>query len=161
MQNNDDHFYMGIALEQAKRAFAENEVPIGAIIVAEGKIVSSAYNQTQFRKSPIAHAETIAIENAARKLSRWRWRLEDTILYTTLEPCPMCAGAILLARIKRLVYALKDEKAGACGTVVNLLAQSQFNHQVEIVSGIREEESLNLLRNFFRVRRKKAKYKKK
>lgn len=139
--------YMKEALKQAKKAYALGEVPIGCVIVHEGKIIGRGYNRRNTDKNTLAHAEITAINKASKVIGDWR--LEECTLYVTLEPCPMCAGAILNARIPRVVYGAKDPKAGACGGVCDLFAMP-FNHHPEMVSGIREEECAGLLTDFFR-----------
>ncbi len=152
---NDDKFFMQEAIEQAKAAQDSNEVPIGAVIVKDGEIIARAHNLRETNQSATAHAEILAIQNACEKLGTWR--LEGATLYVTLEPCPMCAGAILMSRVDRVVYGANDPKAGCAGTFMNLLDDSRFNHQCEVVSGICEEECGNLLTTFFRGLRDKKK----
>jgi tRNA(adenine34) deaminase len=156
----DDAYYMGLALEEAKKAEQLQEVPIGAVIVKNGEIIAKAHNMRETEQRSIAHAEMLAIDEACKKLGTWR--LEDTTLYVTLEPCPMCAGAIVLSRIDRVVFGASDPKGGCAGTLMNLLQDERFNHQAEIVRGIREDECGKLLTNFFRnIRQKKKEMKKK
>lgn len=152
----DHHRYMGYALEEAEKAFICREVPVGAIVVYEGIVIGRGFNRREFLQNPIAHAEMLAIEEASHVLKSWR--LERTILYVTLEPCSMCAGAMVLARIEKLVFALQDPKTGACGSVFNLVEDARLNHQVQVVSGVRCQESLTLLRTFFSLQRKSPKY---
>lgn len=147
--------YMEFAIEEAKKARSIDEVPIGAIIVLDGKIIAKASNRRETEQNATAHAEIIAIQDACRKLGTWR--LENAELYVTLEPCPMCSGAIILSRIKKVVYGASDPKAGCAGTLMNLLADSRFNHQSEVVSGILAEECGELLSQFFRELRRKKK----
>lgn len=143
--------WMKFALQEAQRAFNENEVPVGAVIVHEGKIIGKGYNQIEKLQDPTAHAEMIAITAAANHLQSRR--LENCTLYVTLEPCPMCAGAIVLARIPTLVFGSHDSKAGACGTLYNLVEDNKLNHRVHVVSGVCDRESEELLKGFFgRVR---------
>lgn len=151
----NDGYYMGLAIEEAKKAAERGEVPIGAVIVRDGEVVGTGYNLRETGKNPLAHAEIIAIREASEAMKGWR--LIDTTLYVTLEPCPMCAGAIVQARIPRVVYGAMDPKAGCAGSLMNLLQEDRFNHQVELVHGIREEECANLLRDFFRTLREKRK----
>jgi len=139
--------WMRIALQEAKKAFEENEVPIGAIIVYEGKIIGKGYNQTEKLQDPTAHAEMIAITAAANYL-RSR-RLENCTLYVTLEPCPMCAGAIVNARIPTLVFGSYDPKAGACGTLYNLVEDRRLNHTLHVIGGVCDSDSEELLKGFF------------
>ena len=146
--------YMRLAIEEAKLAAARGEVPIAAILVVEDRIVAQAHNFRELWQDPTAHAEMIAIREAAIKLGTWR--LTATTLYVTLEPCTMCAGAIVLARIPRLVFAAPDPKAGACGSLFNITQDQRLNHRVEVVSGVLEPESQDLLQSFFRALREKA-----
>ncbi|GLY12929.1 tRNA adenosine(34) deaminase TadA [Pseudobacillus badius] len=158
MKKNDE-FYMSLAIEQAKKAEALGEVPIGAVIVVNGEVIASAYNLRETTQNAVTHAELLAIEKACQKTGSWR--LEQAELYVTLEPCPMCSGAILLSRIERVVYGAKDPKAGCAGTLMNLLEDSRFNHQAEVVSGVLEEKCGSMLTEFFRELRKKKKAAKK
>ena len=146
-----DQFWMCKALEAACQGAQVGEVPVGAVIIKDETVLSVAHNQREQTKDPTAHAELIAIRTAA--LATGDWRLTDTTLYVTLEPCPMCAGAILLARIPRVVYATSDPKSGAAGTLFNLLQDERLNHQVDIIEGVLAEESRRLLKSFFRERR--------
>jgi tRNA(adenine34) deaminase len=139
------------ALELARQAGKKGEVPVGAILVKDNTCVAAAHNLREQSGNPIAHAEMLVIQEASQKLGNWR--LTDTTLYITLEPCPMCAGAIVLARIPKVVYATADPKAGAAGTIYNILQDERLNHQVELVSGILAEESSTLLKSFFKNRR--------
>lgn len=150
-----DRFYMKEALKEARRAEELGEVPIGSVLVFEGEIVGRGHNRRESLKNPLAHGEILAIEEASRVLDRWR--LEDCTLYVTVEPCPMCAGAIVNARIKRLVIGAMDKKTGACGSVVNLLEEGLFNHDVEVEKGILEEECKTLIKDFFKELREKKK----
>ncbi|MBC8235876.1 tRNA adenosine(34) deaminase TadA [bacterium] len=149
---SSDEDFMREALKEAQKAFEEDEVPIGAVIVQNGEILAKAHNLREKLNDPTAHAELIAIRLAADRLNSWR--LLDTTVYVTVEPCPMCAGAIVLARVKRLVFGAADPKAGAAGTLMNLLDDVRLNHQVEIIGGVLEEESRKLLRTFFLQKRK-------
>lgn len=146
------HFYMSQALAEAERAREMGEVPIGAVVVVDGEIVARACNQKETLQDPTAHAEILAIKQAAEKLKRWR--LADATLYVTLEPCSMCAGAIVQARISTVVFGASDIKGGACGTCFNLLQSSLLNHQAEVVAGVMEEECSQILKSFFRELRK-------
>jgi tRNA(adenine34) deaminase len=148
----DEEFFMKRALEEAKLAFDKGEVPVGVVIVKDGEIIARAHNLKETLFDATAHAELLAIRQACEYLRNWR--LVGCELYTTLEPCPMCAGAIVLARIKKLVYGASDPKTGACGSVINLFQNEQFNHHVEVVAGVLAEESLNLLQPFFKALRK-------
>lgn len=156
--NSHDELFMKAAIEEAKRAEAIGEVPIGAVIVKDGEIISSAYNLRESEQRSIAHAELLAIDNACKELGTWR--LSDTTLYVTLEPCPMCAGAIVLSRVDRVVYGAKDPKGGCVGTIMNLLQEERFNHMAEVTSGVLEDECAALLSNFFKELREKKKKKK-
>ena len=144
----DDGKFMYKALLEAKKAYLKGEVPIGAIIVYEGAVIAKGHNQRERLKDPTAHAEMIAIREASRVLGGWR--LPGTTLYVTLEPCPMCAGAIINARIGRVVYGAMDPKAGAAGTLMNILEDERLNHRVKVTKGILEEECRNILQLFFR-----------
>ena len=152
---DQDKKYMKEALKQAKKAYALDETPIGCVIVYEGKIISRGYNRRNVDKNTLAHAELAAIKKASRKLGDWR--LEGCTMYVTLEPCPMCAGAIVQARITRVVIGCMNPKAGCAGSVLNLLQMDGFNHKVEIETGILEEECSQLMSGFFRELRKKKK----
>jgi tRNA(adenine34) deaminase len=156
---SQDEFYMNEAIIEAKKAAEAGEVPIGAIIVLNGDIIARAYNLRETEQSSIAHAEVLAINEACKKLGTWR--LEEAELYVTLEPCPMCAGAIMLSRIKRVVYGAADPKGGCAGTFMNLLQDERFNHQSEVATGILKEECGSLLSEFFRVLRERKKQQKK
>ncbi len=140
--------YMKQALREAEKAFEKGEAPVGAIIVKEGKIIASAHNLREKNLDPTAHAEILAIRKAAGKLGGWR--LSDCDIYVTLEPCAMCAGAIIQARISRVFFGADDPKAGAAGSVVNLFGEWRFNHRVEVKAGIMEEECSQILKDFFR-----------
>lgn len=139
---------MAEAIALAKKAAKKDEVPVGAVIVRDGRIIARAYNRRETRKNPLAHAEILAIEQAARRLGGWR--LSGCTLYVTLEPCPMCAGAIINARIRRLYFGAADPKAGAVGSVVDLLRMRAFNHTPEIYEGIMESQCRKLLTDFFK-----------
>ena len=152
---DQDKKYMKEALKQAKKAYALDETPIGCVIVYEGKIISRGYNRRNVDKNTLAHAELAAIKKASRKLGDWR--LEGCTMYVTLEPCPMCAGAIVQERITRVVIGCMNPKAGCAGSVLNLLQMDGFNHKVEIETGILEEECSQLMSGFFRELRKKKK----
>lgn len=150
-----DEKFMAMAIEEAYKAKKLNEVPIGAVIVQKNKVIAKGYNIRETSQLALSHAELIAIRDANQKLGSWR--LEDCTLYVTLEPCQMCAGAIVQARMKRVVFGASDPKAGCAGTLMNLLDDGRFNHQVEIESGILERQCSELLTNFFRALRKKNK----
>ena len=149
----DHQFYMREALNQAYRALEYGEVPIGAVLVKDNHIIAKGFNYRENSNDPTAHAEMRVISKGAEL--QGNWRLLDCTLYVTLEPCPMCAGAILNSRIKRLVFGAFDPKAGAAGTVVNLLEDARFNHQVEIISGVLEDYCKELLQSFFKNLREK------
>ncbi|EHQ87249.1 tRNA adenosine(34) deaminase TadA [Desulfosporosinus youngiae] len=140
--------WMRMALRQAQMAFEQGEVPIGAVIVYDGRIIAEAHNEKEQRNDPTAHAEILVIQKAAEVLDSWR--LTDAALYVTLEPCPMCAGAIIQSRLKQLVYGAADLKGGATGSVMNVLDYTLWNHRVDIVAGILEEECSSILKRFFR-----------
>ena len=146
-----DEYFMRLALREAERAAEHGDVPIGAVVTLDGEVISTAGNERELRKSPVAHAEIIAIEQAAAYMKSWR--LLNTVLYVTLEPCPMCAGAIVQARIPHLVYGATDEKAGAAGTLYNVCQDARLNHCLEITSGVLADESAAVLRRFFQARR--------
>lgn len=143
----DDERWMESALREAELAYKRKEVPIGAVVVHKGRIIGKGYNQIETLQDPTAHAEMVAITAAANQLNSRR--LEDCTLYVTLEPCGMCAGAIVLARIPRLVYGTEDPKAGACGTLFNLVQDERLNHRVELVNGILREKCAAILKDFF------------
>lgn len=147
-----DEKYMKAALNQAKKALALNEVPIGCVIVYEGKIIARGYNRRNTDKSTLSHAEIIAIKKAAKKLGDWR--LEGCCMYVTLEPCQMCAGALVQSRIDRVVIGSMNAKAGCAGSVLNILEMKEFNHQVQVERGILDKECSELISGFFRELRK-------
>lgn len=149
----EEEKFMKEAIRQAKKAEALNEVPIGCVIVHQGKIIGRGYNRRMTDHSVLAHAEIIAIKKACRKIGDWR--LEDCTIYITLEPCPMCAGAIVQARIPRAVIGSTNPKAGCAGSVMNLLDEPGFNHQVELISGVLEEACSQMLKSFFKELRKR------
>lgn len=155
---NQDEVFMRAAIDEARKAEAIGEVPIGAVIVKDGDIISKAYNLREIEQRAIAHAELLAIDEACKKLGTWR--LSETTLYVTLEPCPMCAGAIVLSRIDRVVYGATDPKGGCAGTLMNLLQEERFNHQVQVTSGVLEQECSTMLSNFFKQLREKKKQQK-
>jgi tRNA(adenine34) deaminase len=142
---------MRLALEEATRAQDHGDVPIGAVLVRGGQILSHARNERELRNDPTAHAEILVLRDASEKLRSWR--LEGTTLYVTLEPCPMCAGAIVLARVPRLIYGAQDPRAGAAYSLYNIVQDPRLNHSVELVTGVLEEESAALLRSFFEGKR--------
>ncbi len=140
--------YMKEALKEAKKAYEKLEIPVGAVIVKNGEIIARAYNVKEEKNDTTKHAEILAIQKASKKLKAWR--LNDCEMYVTLEPCPMCAGALIQARIKKVYIGASDEKTGACGSVLNLLEDYKFNHQVEIEKGICKEECVKILKDFFK-----------
>jgi len=142
---------MRLALDEAKRAATHDDVPIGAVIARDGEVLAAAGNERELRKDPTAHAEVLALRAAAEKLGGWR--LPETTLYVTLEPCSMCAGAIVLARVPRLVYGTADPKAGAAGSVLDVLGEPQLNHRPRVDGGLLAAESAELLESFFAARR--------
>lgn len=140
-------YYMQLAVAEAKKAFKRDEVPVGAVIVHENTVIARAHNQREMLLDPTAHAEIIAITQASACLQNWR--LNDTTVYVTVEPCAMCAGALVQARVKNLVYGAKDEKYGACESILNLTDVPSFNHRLNVISGILAEECGNILKRFF------------
>ena len=152
-----DEKYMKEALKQAKKAYALEETPIGCVIVHEGKIISRGYNRRNTDKNPLAHAEITALRKASKKLGDWR--LEGCTLYVTLEPCQMCAGAIIQSRMDRVVIGCMNPKAGCAGSVLNLLQVDRFNHQADVTRGVLEEKCSELMKSFFRELREKKKKK--
>ncbi|MEC9488602.1 MAG: tRNA adenosine(34) deaminase TadA [Halanaerobium sp.] len=145
--------WMAEALAEAKKASALQEVPIGAVIVKDGEVLGRGHNLKETTGDPTAHAEILAIKDAAEKVGDWR--LEGATIYVTLEPCPMCAGAIVQARLPRLVFGADDPKAGACGSLLNLVEDQRFNHQVEVIKGISAHHCRKLLQDFFQSLRKR------
>jgi tRNA(adenine34) deaminase len=150
----DDEQGMQVALREARAAAADDEVPIGCIVVHEGIVIGRGRNQVEGLQDATAHAEILAIGAASNALRSWR--LNECILYVTLEPCAMCAGAMILARVGRLVYGAQDPKAGACGSVLDVIHEPRLNHRVEITSGVRAEECGTLLKEFFARKRREA-----
>jgi tRNA(adenine34) deaminase len=149
-----DHYFMGEALRQAARAQAEEETPVGAVIVRQGRIIARAFNQVELLKDATAHAEMLAMTQAEEAVGDWR--LSDATLYVTKEPCPMCAGAMVHVRLQRVVFGASDPKAGAAGGALNLLQFPTLNHRCAITAGVREAECRELLQNFFVERRAAA-----
>jgi tRNA(adenine34) deaminase len=147
----DDLYFMRLALEEAHLAFKEGDVPVGAILVKNSKVIAKAHNQRETSKDPTGHAEIIVIRHGSEKNDNWR--LTGTTLYVTKEPCIMCAGAMLNARLGRLVYGCKDEKGGAVDSLYNLLSDKRLNHQVKVLSGVLEEECASILKKFFKNHR--------
>jgi len=146
-----DEYFMRLALREAELALEHEDVPIGAVVVHEGEVIASSHNERELRQDPVAHAETLALREAARALGTWR--LLETVLYVTLEPCAMCAGAIVLARVPRVVYGAVDPKAGAAGSVLDVLGEPRLNHRPEVSGGLLAGESAALLSAFFATRR--------
>jgi tRNA(adenine34) deaminase len=151
---NLDEIFLDMALREARKAGEAGEVPVGALVVRHGQVIGRGHNRTEGLQDPTAHAEILAITAAANHLGSWR--LEDCTLYVTLEPCTMCGGAIVLARVPRLVFGAWDPKAGACGSVLDVVRRPELNHRVETQGGLRELECGELLRAFFRERRAEA-----
>jgi len=147
----NDIYFMRLALEEAKLAFIEGEIPVGAVLVKDGNIIVKTHNCREASKDPTGHAEILALRSGTNKNSNWR--LLDAILYVTKEPCIMCAGAMVNARLGRLVYGCRDEKGGAVDSLYKLLSDKRLNHQVEVVSGILEDECAEILKRFFQKRR--------
>ena len=154
----EDEKYMKEAMKQAKKAYKLGEVPIGCVIVHEGQIIGRGYNRRNTDKNTLAHAEITAINRASKVIGDWR--LEDCTLYVTLEPCQMCAGAIVQARIPKVVMASMNPKAGCAGSILNILDMPQFNHQVELTTGVLEEECSQMMKSFFKELREKKKIRK-
>jgi tRNA(adenine34) deaminase len=146
-----DKLYMQEALKEARKALEADEVPVGAVIVHKGRVIARAHNQIKMLKDPTAHAEMIAITQAASYLQNER--LLDTVVYATIEPCPMCAGAMVLGRVKKLVYGASDPKAGAAGSVVNITNSIKLNHRINVVKGVLKDECAMLLQEFFKKKR--------
>jgi tRNA(adenine34) deaminase len=146
-----DEYFMRLALRVAERSLGHDDVPIGCVVTHEGEVIAAAPNERELRGDPTAHAEVVAIREAAEKLGGWR--LPDTVLYVTLEPCAMCAGAIVLARVPRVIYGAPDPKAGAAGSVLDVLGEPRLNHRPGVAGGLLAAESAALLRDFFASRR--------
>ncbi|MHC4595150.1 MAG: tRNA adenosine(34) deaminase TadA [Planctomycetota bacterium] len=153
--NKEDEKYMKIAIEQAKIAEDNGDVPIGAVIAYKNQIIAKAYNQREQLKDPTAHAEIIALTQAASFMENWH--LNGCTMYVTLEPCPMCAGALVLSRMDRLCYGCSDPKSGACGSLYNIVQDQRLNHRVEVTSGVMEEQCRQQLQEFFGRRRQENK----
>lgn len=145
--------FMKEAIKQAKKAYDKEEIPVGAVIVKDGKIIARGYNKKEEKKDTTQHAEIIAIQKASRKIGAWR--LQDCEMYVTLEPCAMCTGALIQARLKRVYIGTMDPKTGACGSVLNLLEDYKFNHKVEVETNIRQKECEKILKDFFKYLRGK------
>ncbi len=150
-----DEKYMHMAIKEARKAYAHREVPIGCVIVHNGKVLAKTHNRRNTDKNALAHAEVLAIKKACKKMHDWR--LEDCVMYITLEPCQMCSGAIVQSRIPEVVIGAMNPKAGCAGSVINILQMEVFNHQVEITSGVLEEECSTMLSDFFRELREEKK----
>jgi tRNA(adenine34) deaminase len=146
-----DEYFMRLAIREAERALEHDDVPVGAVLVHEGEVVGAGHNERELRQDPTAHAEMLAVREAARRVGSWR--LLGTVLYVTLEPCAMCAGAIVLARVPRVVYGTADPKAGAAGSVLDILAEPRLNHRPEVAGGLLARECAALLVDFFSSRR--------
>jgi tRNA(adenine34) deaminase len=142
---------MRLALREASRALEHDDIPVGAVVVKDGEVIGCGHNEREVRADPTAHAELIALRDAARSLGSWR--VLESVLYVTLEPCAMCAGAIVLARVPRVVFGTTDPKAGAAGSVLDLLAHPRLNHRPQVESGLLAQECADLLRSFFASRR--------
>jgi tRNA(adenine34) deaminase len=146
-----DEWFMRLAIREAERALEHDDVPIGAVVVREGEVIGAGHNERELRQDPTAHAELLALREASARLGSWR--VLDSVLYVTLEPCAMCAGAIVLARVPRVVYGTVDPKAGAAGSVLNILAEPRLNHRPEVAGGLLAAECAALLTDFFGPRR--------
>ncbi len=146
MENHE--YYMNVALEEAKKAYSKGEVPIGAVLVVNGEIVAKAHNMRENNQQALHHAEIIAIEEACRKIGFWR--LDNSYLYSTVEPCVMCSGAIVQARIENVIYGASDPKNGCCGSKINLVDSNMFNHRANVISGVLASECSQLMGDFFR-----------
>ena len=146
-----DEYFMRLALREATRALGHEDIPVGAVVVQDGEVIGAGHNERELRSDPTAHAEVIALRDAARTLGSWR--VLESVLYVTLEPCAMCAGAIVLARIPRVVFGTRDPKTGAAGSVLDVLAEPRLNHRPQVQAGLLEGECADLLRLFFASRR--------
>jgi tRNA(adenine34) deaminase len=146
-----DEYFMRLALREAERALEHDDVPVGCVVARDGELIGAAPNERELRGDPTAHAEILALREASKALGSWR--LTDSVVYVTLEPCAMCAGALVLARVARVVYGAVDPKAGAAGSVLNVLAEPRLNHRPEVAGGLLADESAALLREFFASRR--------
>jgi tRNA(adenine34) deaminase len=144
----DHQYFMQMALDEAQRAFELSEVPVGAVVAHEGRIIGRGHNRTETLKDATAHAEIIALTSAAEKIGDWR--LEGCLLYSTIEPCAMCAGAAVLSRIKTIIFGAKDPKFGACGSIFEIPTEKRLNHRIEVISGVMEPEAIALMQLFFR-----------
>jgi tRNA(adenine34) deaminase len=146
-----DEYFMRLALREAEAALAHDDVPIGSVVVRDGELVGAGHNERELRQDPTAHAEVLALREASRAIGSWR--MLDCVLYVTLEPCAMCAGAIVLGRVPRVVYGCTDPKAGAAGSVLDVLAEPRLNHRPDVAGGLLADECAGLLRAFFASRR--------
>jgi tRNA(adenine34) deaminase len=146
-----DEYFMRLALREAQSAAEHDDIPVGAVVVKDGEVIGTGHNEREVRADPTAHAEMLALREAARLLGSWR--VLDSVLYVTLEPCAMCAGAIVLARVPRVIFGTADPKAGAAGSVLDVLQQPRLNHRPQVESGLLAEECADLLRSFFASRR--------
>ncbi len=151
----DDIFFMKEALKEAKKAYDADEVPIGAVAVYKNQVIGRGHNQTERLKDPTAHAEILAITSAANALNSWR--LKDVIVYVTIEPCIMCAGALVLARVKQIVFGGRDEKFGGCGSIFDIVAEKRLNHRIAVTEGILKKEIISLMKGFFKKKREARK----
>jgi tRNA(adenine34) deaminase len=147
-----DEEYMALAIAEAERALEHEDVPIGAVVVRDGEVIGAGHNERELRQDPTAHAEVLALRKAAAAVGSWR--VLDSVLYVTLEPCAMCAGAIVLARVPRVVYGCTDPKAGAAGSILDVLAEPRLNHRPEVTAGVLADRCAALLIDFFRARRR-------
>lgn len=152
LQQRSDERFIRLALREAERASAEGEVPVGAVVELDGRVIARAHNRPLHLKDPTAHAEILALRRAARRLGNYR--LTGCSLYVTIEPCAMCAGAVVQARLRRLVYGAPDPKAGAAGSVLTVLNHPRLNHKLEVLNGVLIEDCASIVRNFFKERRK-------
>jgi tRNA(adenine34) deaminase len=146
-----DDYFMSLAVREAERALEHDDVPIGAVLVRDGEVLAATHNERELRQDPTAHAEILALREAARAAGTWR--ILDAVLYVTLEPCAMCAGAVVLARVPRVVYGANDPKAGACGSVLDVLGEPRLNHRPDVAGGLLAQECGELLSGFFASRR--------
>jgi tRNA(adenine34) deaminase len=146
-----EDYFMRLALREAERALEHDDVPIGAVVIRDGEVLASAHNERELRQDPTAHAEVLALREAAR--AEQSWRVLDAVLYVTLEPCAMCAGALVLARVPRVVYGASDPKAGACGSVLDVLGEPRLNHRPEVAGGLLAADCGAMLSAFFAARR--------
>lgn len=159
MENNYSEKFMKQALKEAQKAYNKLEVPVGVVIVKDNKIIARAYNQKEYKNDTTNHAEILAIKKASKKLNSWR--LSDCDMYVTLEPCSMCAGALIQSRIRKVIIGTLDKKTGACGSVLNLLEDYKFNHVVEVETGVLKDECEDMLKKFFKELREIKKNNKK